>query len=384
MDLAGLGIIDMDVHTHIEGDFDLLFPYMSDSWRRRFAHHEGQPLPDPWLARAPGGWNRVEHFANEPAASGPNRMTTVPPGGGTPGSDPHFIVEDLFNQHGIVAGLMTNMQAGSLDSWEDGDEAAVLAAAYNDYHQEHWLTVDERFKLAMGVAPHDPVKAAAEIRRTGPNPGVVATWLPLVDKLLGSPYYDPILAAAAETGIAVASHGNGNHHNIVGAPTFPGGAPSFFAQRNSTLFTLAMAHAASLVWSGAFERYPTLKVIFIEYGWAWLPSLMWTMDAAWHAAGEDVPNVKKPPSEYIIEHFRLTSQPGCDTPSTDEENLILEAMHAERTLLFATDYPHWDGDDPQHVFRRSSDELQRRIFRENALETIGPKLLVPQPTLATN
>jgi predicted TIM-barrel fold metal-dependent hydrolase len=227
------------------------------------------------------------------------------------------------------------------------------------------------------------VKAAAEIRRTGPNPGVVAVWLPLVDRLLGSSYYDPILEAAAETGVALVSHGNANHHNIIGAPPFGGGPPSFFAQRNSTLFTLAMSNAASLVWSGAFEKYPTLKVIFIEYGWAWLPSLMWTMDDAWHAAGEDLPNVKKPPSEYLTEQFRITSQPGCDTPTTDEENFILEAMHADRTLLFATDYPHWDGDDPMHVFRRTSDDLQRRVFRDNALETIGPKLLASQRTAST-
>jgi predicted TIM-barrel fold metal-dependent hydrolase len=37
-------------------------------------------------------------------------------------------------------------------------------------------------------------------------------------------------------------------------------------------------------------------------------------------------------------------------------------------LLFSTDYPHWDFDDPRHAFKiRLDDEQRRRVFRDNAV-----------------
>ena len=51
-------------------------------------------------------------------------------------------------------------------------------------------------------------------------------------------------------------------------------------------------------------------------------------------------------------------------------------LHAEKTVVFASDYPHWDFDNPLMAFtffpRR---RLKRRIFVENALELYGPRLL---------
>jgi predicted TIM-barrel fold metal-dependent hydrolase len=46
-------------------------------------------------------------------------------------------------------------------------------------------------------------------------------------------------------------------------------------------------------------------------------------------------------------------------------------MHGNRTLMFATDYPHWDWDDPAMSFTGFPDDLRRRIFAANAAETFG-------------
>jgi predicted TIM-barrel fold metal-dependent hydrolase len=51
--------------------------------------------------------------------------------------------------------------------------------------------------------------------------------------------------------------------------------------------------------------------------------------------------------------------------------LIVEWMHGDRTLMFATDYPHWDWDDPAMSFTGFPDDLRRRIFAANAAETFG-------------
>jgi predicted TIM-barrel fold metal-dependent hydrolase len=79
-----------------------------------------------------------------------------------------------------------------------------------------------------------------------------------------------------------------------------------------------------------------------------------------------VPWVTKPPSEYLGDHVRLTSQP-IERPADDRHLLqMLEMMGAEQLLMFASDYPHWDFDSPTHAFPRLPEGLHRRIFEENA------------------
>jgi len=39
--------------------------------------------------------------------------------------------------------------------------------------------------------------------------------------------------------------------------------------------------------------------------------------------------------------------------------------------MFATDYPHWDWDDPTMTLTGFPDDMRRRIFSQNALDTFG-------------
>ncbi len=71
--------------------------------------------------------------------------------------------------------------------------------------------------------------------------------------------------------------------------------------------------------------------------------------------------------------MRFTSQP-LEEPEKDEYlTQILEMVHADRTILFSTDYPHWDTDYPQTTFQRLPENLKQRIFYDNAAELFGLK-----------
>jgi predicted TIM-barrel fold metal-dependent hydrolase len=47
-------------------------------------------------------------------------------------------------------------------------------------------------------------------------------------------------------------------------------------------------------------------------------------------------------------------------------------IQAEKTVCFASDFPHWDFDDLRRVFPwQMSDDLRRRIFYEKAADLYG-------------
>jgi predicted TIM-barrel fold metal-dependent hydrolase len=132
-----------------------------------------------------------------------------------------------------------------------------------------------------------------------------------------------------------------------------------------------MGHVVSLVLEGVFETFPDLKFIAIEGGLAWIPGVLWRMEKDWKALRSTVPWVKRPPSEYILENVRFTTQP-IEEPTDPRHMLpLLEMIHADKTLMFSSDYPHWDNDSPSHGLPRLPHELEARIFYKNAAELYG-------------
>ena len=105
---------------------------------------------------------------------------------------------------------------------------------------------------------------------------------------------------------------------------------------------------------------------FLECGIGWLPSFLWQMDSDWKAVRYQTPWVKKLPSEYVQEHVRFNSQPLVEPPSPAVLDQMLEWIHADRTLMFGSDFPHFDFDEPTQTFKNIDEGLRRRIFHDNA------------------
>jgi predicted TIM-barrel fold metal-dependent hydrolase len=124
--------------------------------------------------------------------------------------------------------------------------------------------------------------------------------------------------------------------------------------------------ATSLVLEGVFERFPTLKVIMIEGGWAWYPVLGWRLDNHWRKMQAEVPHLKMPPSHYMRRNLWVSTQPMEEPERPQDLRRTIDRIGWDR-ILFATDYPHWDFDDPRHAFPCTLSESEKRmIFRENA------------------
>jgi predicted TIM-barrel fold metal-dependent hydrolase len=361
-------IIDNDVHPMANEGIAAIFPYLPAAWSKRLEPLRGiDGVQDGrliqrglQLARGPAPW--------------PDRKDAIPPTGGAPGSDVNFVREHHLDRHHVDIAVLLSVQAGRVDAFTSAEEAAMVVRGMNDYCAEHWLAADKRFRMAMVVAPHDPRVAAAEIRRFGPTAGVVSVWIPLINIMLGRSYYEPIYEAAEEFGLSITLHPIGHESDWQGSAGFAGGVPATYVEKYILLHQVAQSNLASLIFGGTLDRHPKLRFVFTEYGWTWLPALLWRMDAAWKAGRQSVPWVVKPPSEYVKERIRFTTEPALEIDSGDDLQQVLKAMHASRTLMFSSDYPHWDSDEPNFAFRHLDPALHRRIFSENAIETYGERL----------
>jgi predicted TIM-barrel fold metal-dependent hydrolase len=88
-----------------------------------------------------------------------------------------------------------------------------------------------------------------------------------------------------------------------------------------------------------------------------------------------VPWLDRKPSETAREHIRFSTQPLEHTDGHDELLFeMLEAVGAPDILCFATDYPHWDSDDPAFMLRRLPEAWREPVMHSNAAALYGPRL----------
>jgi predicted TIM-barrel fold metal-dependent hydrolase len=128
--------------------------------------------------------------------------------------------------------------------------------------------------------------------------------------------------------------------------------------------------------NGTFERFPTLKVAMVEWGFSWLAPLLARLDHRWERDPEGAPLIRRRPSDVIREHLRFATQPLDEVDTALEARALFAADGLDRMLLFASDYPHYDTDDTTFVVKaRLPKELRAPICYENALALFGKEVL---------
>lgn len=354
------GFIDSDVHPLVKGGFfNGIKPYLSEGWQKHFEWKSGGA----WGGAAGLPYPRYKlPFSNF-------TRDAFSPDGGLPGSDPGFVAKHLLDGYNVQAAVLIPLEHAFSSALPSTDETTVIATALNNYFVDEWLRKDSRYKLAMGVSPKDPLAAAAEIRRMADTPGVIAVFLPLNDQLLGKRYFYPIYEAAQECDLPILLHIGAGEGDFRGQAPIAGGQPSFFAERSVQFSTIAQANVPSLIFEGVPEKFPRLKFVFVEFGFSFVPHVLWRMDDRWRALRKETPWVQRPPSEYAIENIRFTTQPIDEPPVSRHLLEILEMTQAEKTLMFSTDYPHWDTEYPGRALAPIDKSLRRRMLLDNALET---------------
>jgi predicted TIM-barrel fold metal-dependent hydrolase len=356
------GAVDSDVHHYFRNGVRDLRPYLDPAWRKKL----GLEKADIGASGNVAGMDFHIPTLHYLVPGGTLRQDSAPPMGGVPGSDPTFMVQELLDRWKIAFAILRGGAVLGLGGIPDPDLGAAIAAAHNDWTDEVWLRTDARLKSSIVIGPRDAVAAVREIERWAGNPAMVDIYIPDTGGLtLGKRQLWPVYEAAEHFGLPVSAHPGGASAGANGP--MMAATPTYFAEYTALLPTIAEAHVASLIFEGVFERFPSLKVAIIEGGFAWMPHMMWRLDKTWKALRQEVPWVKQLPSEYIVEHVRLSTQPMAEPAQWSQMLELMAMMHAERVLMFSTDYPHWDGDVPEWVVPRLPEAWREPILRGNAL-----------------
>jgi predicted TIM-barrel fold metal-dependent hydrolase len=349
-----LAIVDCDIHPALRSPQDL-FPYLSARWREHlttYGEYVRQGLAQIAYPRMMAAGMRADAF----------------PETGAPGSDLNLMQSQHLDANDVDVGMLVALSRGGMEE-RNLDFACALSHALNEWQLHEWVEKEPRLRAGIVVPQEDAAYAASEVeRRAADRRFVQVIFSPRASDPIGHRRYWPIYAAAEAANLPIGLHSAGYSG---GHPSTGSGWPTYYMEEHYGFTTSMQAVAVNLIFEGVFERFPGLKVALIEGGFTWAPALCWRMDKHWARMRSEVPQVKRPPSEYFREHFWFTTQPIEEPEKPEHLPEVIEWIGWDK-LCFATDYPHWDFDHPRLALKFAmSDERKARIFRDNARALYG-------------
>jgi predicted TIM-barrel fold metal-dependent hydrolase len=241
---------------------------------------------------------------------------------------------------GLSAGLIT-----------DPDLAFAGARAHNRFLVELCARSPER-RGGVGLVPicHGVERSVAEIEWLAEHPGIRGIMVPTMwrDRTpYNDPSYDPVWAACQAAGFPVHTHSGEAPREEMG---------EFIGIYLAEVVWWTHRPIAHLLFSGAFERFPGLKVCVTEGASYWVADMKWKWDqylGGGHTTKKMAALMKgilsKLPSEYFGENIFV----GASTMSKEE----IRRRHSIGcdVAMWGTDYPHPEGTWPNTVPRLRSD-----------------------------
>ena len=246
----------------------------------------------------------------------------------------------------------------------DPDYLKAVTSAYNRWIADEWMSVSPKLK-AVSLVPLTDVEAGTkEMRRTVTEAGFSGVMLPAVGfGGFGDRKFDPFFEEAQSLGCLVAVHGGTSEYMKY----------TKFIQRHTTAFPISnMLQSVHMVYGGVFERFPDLKVGYLETGCTWVPFFLDRMDEEWEKRGWlETPDCTRKPSEYLKgDKVWFHAEPS--------ETLVPQVIDilGEGSLFYASDWPHWDNEYPEsvaHFWNREdlSEDVKKKILRDNCLAMYG-------------
>lgn len=345
-------VFDCDIHQSYMHQSEL-YPY----------------LPEPYLSRVK---EKGLGYPASPYASslGYKRPDSSPPPESNISSY-DFLRKKLFEELGITKGVLNGHGIFSLSYIPETDYPAKLAWAYNQWLINDCLEKEPNFYGSLHIALQNPKAAAKMILELGKHPRIIQVILPSHTPLpITHEFYSPIIDAIAEMNLVLAIHPW--QPSILNHASTPVGNPMSYVEWRALAGMPTMSQLVSITYSDIFVKHPHLNCLFLEGGFSWLPFFLWRMDQLYKSFRSDVPWLEMMPSEYVLKHCKFGTQP-IEEPPPKSKHLqdIIEMMHGHKTLVYASDFPHWDADNPDFAAKSLPVEYREDILYNNAMDLYG-------------
>lgn len=347
---ARVAQVDCDIHL-APRDADELLAHVPERWRTRLGDRRRLATRAAYLP-----------FGN------PARMDAYAEDGSFPGTDPATVRRQLYAEQRLDFGLIVALPGHG----PDPDLNAAVSHGINAWQAATWLSERPQRLFGSIHVPIDTIPGAvAEVEHWAQHPGFKQVLIAHDgDRPFGHPQYDPLWEAAARHGLPIAVHFNDSGRLALGAT--PTGRFGTYVEYHALTHPLEYAaHIVSWLCSSVFDRIPGLRFALLEGGFLWHRPVIARLTHAWEA-GARPEHATRTPGEYLRDHVRFTSQPieESERPREVAERLVL--ADAEHLLMFSSDYPHYDYDNPTRALPRTLDaDLRERIMHRNACAFYG-------------
>lgn len=254
-----------------------------------------------------------------------------------------------MENEGLDLAVLYPTSALYITAMNDMDPRFTNAAchAYNDWLHEYIQGADpKRMYGACAVSPHDIASAVTEVRRSVEDLYFKAVFVRpnmFNNRPWHSSYYDPFWSVAQDLGVSIGFHeATGSRMPAAGADRFP---DNMGIAHVATHSIEQMLTCMDIIMGGVMERYPKLRVGFLEAQSGWLPFWLGRMDEhyEWRGPYGEMEHLKIKPSEYFRRQGYCTVE--CEE---DFVSHVIDAL-GDDNLVTSTDYPHADAKYPNAI-----------------------------------
>jgi predicted TIM-barrel fold metal-dependent hydrolase len=291
------------------------------------------------------------------------------------GFDPHERIKWMNREGFDRAVLFPSLTINLIWHTMDPKRAAAVTDAYNRYVLDFMSPYKGRL-LGVAILPmiavDEAIAQAKTFKKAGINAGCVRP-NPVAGKALHHPCFYPLWEACQEMDFGIAIHGASGVENM-GTERFgsvrtgeqgSSGAPYSYAVEHCFTHTAEMmAAVTSFVLGGVCDKFPRLKVAFIEAGGAWLPGYVDRMDRHFDDVSANDLHITHRPSEIFQRQCFSTFEP------VESSIRVLAEHFGPHKLMVSTDYPHGDG-FPNTINLIKQMKLKPEV--ERALFSVGAK-----------
>ena len=258
------------------------------------------------------------------------------------GFDPHARIPDMDKESLDVAFLYPTMGL-FLDFVPDAAQARANSRGYNRWLADYCSAYPERLHGVASLPMRTVEGAIEEAKFCAKELGYRAVFVrpnPVDGRALHHPDFDPLWAVLQDLDLAVGVHGSDAAEDSLGYARFPADEVGAALHHMAAHTFEMMAAASSFVMGGVCDRFPRLRVAFLEAGGGWMPGLLDRMDRHHDDDGYAEMSggrLSERPSDIFARQCFVGFEP------TERSIEACAALLGPNQILFATDYPHPDG-----------------------------------------